>query len=129
MSCLFDAAWWPSILTALKDFKCPKNLYYYLTQNYFCERTATSLMNTYKIKRIVSKGCPQGSYCEPVFWNIQYNSLLDTKFTTHSRAIAFADELILLTKDNSVLEIESYANVELSEISKWSSNNKIQFSE
>lgn len=24
----FDSAWWPSVLKALKDFKCPRNLYY-----------------------------------------------------------------------------------------------------
>jgi hypothetical protein len=32
----FDAAWWPSILKALKDFQCPRNLYN-LTRNYFSE--------------------------------------------------------------------------------------------
>jgi len=35
----FDAAWWPSILKALMEFQCPKNLYK-LTQNCFSERLA-----------------------------------------------------------------------------------------
>jgi hypothetical protein len=30
----FDAVWWPSILKALKDFYCPRNLYN-LTKKYF----------------------------------------------------------------------------------------------
>ena len=30
----FDAAWGPSVVKALKDFHCPRNLYY-LTKNYF----------------------------------------------------------------------------------------------
>ena len=33
----FDAAWWPSILHALKEFNCPRNLYNVIT-NYFSER-------------------------------------------------------------------------------------------
>jgi len=35
----FDAAWWPSILKAMKDFYCPRNPYN-LTKNYFRERSA-----------------------------------------------------------------------------------------
>ena len=27
VKCAFDAAWWPRILKALKDFHCPRNLY------------------------------------------------------------------------------------------------------
>ena len=30
----FDAAWWPSILMALIDFNCPRNLYY-ITKRFF----------------------------------------------------------------------------------------------
>jgi hypothetical protein len=35
----FDAAWWPSMLKTLKDFNCPRNLYY-LTKSYLSQRTA-----------------------------------------------------------------------------------------
>jgi len=33
----FDAAWWPSILSNLRDLRCPKNLYI-LKQNFFNDR-------------------------------------------------------------------------------------------
>ena len=33
----FDAAWWPSILSSLRDLRCPKNLYI-LTQSYLSDR-------------------------------------------------------------------------------------------
>ena len=33
----FNAAWWLSILKALRDFQCPQNLYN-LTKNYFRDR-------------------------------------------------------------------------------------------
>ena len=54
----FDAAWWPSILSNLRDLRCPKNLYA-LSQNYFSERVATLHTNTQAVRRIVTNGCPQ----------------------------------------------------------------------
>ena len=71
----FDAAWWPSILMALKDFNCTRNLYN-LTKSYFSQRTAVMSPNTLQVEGEFSKVCPQGSCCGPGFWNIQHNSLL-----------------------------------------------------
>ena len=57
----FDAAWWPCITNALKDFHCPKNLYN-LTKSYFNERTGTLAFNNIQIEKQISRGCPHGSY-------------------------------------------------------------------
>ena len=62
----FDAAWWPSILSNFKDFRCPKNLYA-LSLNYFNERVATLQTNTQAGRRIVTTGCYQGSCIGPGF--------------------------------------------------------------
>jgi hypothetical protein len=43
----FDAAWWPSILTVLKDSGCPRNLYD-LIKGYFSQRTA--VMSTKRLR-------------------------------------------------------------------------------
>jgi hypothetical protein len=51
----FDAAWWPSILMALKDFNCPRNLYY-LTKSCFSHKTAVMSTNTFQVQRAVSEG-------------------------------------------------------------------------
>ena len=66
--------------------------------------------NNIKIERAVSKGCPQGSFLGPGMWNIFYNSLLNIKFTNGTKIIAFADDLILLTRGKSVSELENIAN-------------------
>jgi len=50
----FDAAWWPSILSNLRDLRCPKYLYA-LSLNYFSDRVATLHANTHT----VTKGCPK----------------------------------------------------------------------
>jgi len=93
----FNAAWWPSILKSLKDAGCPRNLYY-LSQGYFSERTAALTTNNFSIERRVTKRCPQGSCCGPGFWNLLYNSIFNLQFTSHTKVIVFADDLILLTK-------------------------------
>jgi hypothetical protein len=72
--------------------------------------------NIVSIERRVTKGGPQGSCCGPSFWNLLYISLLKMEFTSHSKAIAFADDLIILTKGESIIEDENYMNVELRKI-------------
>jgi hypothetical protein len=51
------------------------------------------------------------------------------EFTTHSKAIAFADDLLVLTKVESIKEAENYMNVELRKNSDWAQNNKLKFKE
>jgi hypothetical protein len=111
----FDAAWWPSILKGLEDSGCPRNLFY-LSQGYFGQRTAVMSTNIVSIERRVTKVCPQGSCCGPGFWDLLYNSLLKMEFTSHSKAITFADDLIILTKGESIIEAKNYMNVELRKI-------------
>jgi len=59
----------------------------------------------------------------------KYNCLLTLKYTNHTKAAAFADDLVILIKAESIREAENIVNVELSEISGWTVNNKIRFNE
>ena len=124
----FDAAWWPSILQSLKQFGCPRNLYN-LIKSYFNQRKATISTNSVRLERDVSKGCPQGSCCGPGLWNIQYNSLLNLDFMNRTKAIAFADDLIIAVKGETVSEAENFTNIEMRKITEWAKNNKICFNE
>lgn len=124
----FDAAWWPAILNGLKAYDCPKNLYN-LATSYFSQRSAILSTNSVRLQREVSKGCPQGSCCGPGFWNIQYNSLLNLDFTRRTKAVAFADDLVLLTRGATIREAENFANLEMSKVSAWSKRNKVVFNE
>jgi hypothetical protein len=123
----FDAAWWPCILSNLWDLRCPKNLYN-LTLSYFRDRIASLQANTGTVKRTVTKGCPQGSCCGPGFWNIMYNALLNLNFSSHTKVIAFVDDLAVLTKGITPSEAEAFANSDLAKIEKWA-KDKMQFNE
>ena len=65
----FDAAWWPGVLRELKENKCPIKLYN-LTRSYFTQRTKAMTMNSLRIEKNVSRGCPQGSCYGPGLWNL-----------------------------------------------------------
>jgi hypothetical protein len=45
------------------------------------------------------------------------------------KGIAFAEDLILLTKGESIVEGANYMNMELGKISVWAQNNKLNFNE
>jgi len=50
-------------------------------------------------------------------------------FTHHTRAIAFADDLLVLTRGGSALEAEKNANQDLKKIKNRVRDNKMQFNE
>jgi hypothetical protein len=111
----FDVAWWPAILNNLRNLECPRNLYN-LTRSYFSDRAAILCANTYSREKKVTKGCPQGSCCGPGYWIILYNSLLDLEFTGHTKAIAFTDDLAILSYGETTTEAEAFTNSDLAKI-------------
>ena len=74
-------------------------------------------------------GFPQGSCCRPGYWNILYNSLLNIQFTKCFKAVAFADDLILAIRNETIRAAENISNIEMSKITAWSRNNEINFNE
>ena len=124
----FDAAWRPSILKQLRELKCSKN-FYKLSASYFSDRQAMLTINNYTTEREFQKGCPQGSCCDPGFWNVMHNSLLNLKFSSQTKVIAFVDDLIVLTRGTSKIQSENYANQDLMETERWATDNKIEFND
>ena len=124
----FDSAWWPGILQGLRDFNCPRNLYK-LSKQFFSKRTVIMCTKNFTIERRITKEWPQGCCSGPEFWNILYNSLLTLELTSRSKAIACADDLIILSRGEIVTEAENYMNLELRKIQDWAINNKMKFKE
>ena len=87
------------------------------------------LINNKKTEKSITTGCPQGSCRGSGFWIIRYNSIFNIQFTHHTKVIAFADDLVIMTTVESIPEAENIMNVELSKISDWARENKHQFNE
>jgi hypothetical protein len=46
-----------------------------------------------------------------------------------TKIVAFADDLLLLTRGKSVSEMENIANVELKKVSRLAKENKVRFND
>jgi len=77
----------------------------------------------------ITRGCPQGPCCGPVLRNIQFDPLFKLQYTKHTKAAAFADDLLIMIRAESVGEAENIANVDLNKITKWARDNKLRFNE
>ena len=58
-----------------------------------------------------------------------YNDLLNVKYSSLTKLIAFADDLAILTYGKTQSEVEAYANSDLAIIKKWAWENKMKFNE
>ena len=58
-----------------------------------------------------------------------YNSLLNFKFISRTKVIAFADEVIVLTRGAFKIETEHYAKQYLKKIERWATDNKIKLND
>jgi len=50
-------------------------------------------------------------------------------FGKQTKSIAFADDLILVTRGKTVVEAENYTNTELTKITAWARDDKIEFND
>ena len=48
-----------------------------------------------------------------------YHDLLNMKYSSHTKVIAFVDDLAILTYGTTLSEAEAYANWDLATIEKW----------
>lgn len=124
----FDNAWWSEILYKLKRMNIPKNLWE-LCRSYFSERQATLNLAGAIARKLVTKGCPQGSACGPGFWNVLYNSVLEMSLPFGCELLAFADDLMLLNRHDNVQELEATTNEAINRITSWGRAVKLCFNE
>jgi len=64
----------------------------------------------------ITKGCPQTSFPRPGFSNIKYNSPLKEHYGKRTKAIAFADDLLIAVRAENVQKAENTANIEINKI-------------
>jgi ribonuclease HI len=122
----FNNLLWHNTISELKEKKCEKNLVN-LSISYFMNRSAEIWINTAKVAKSLTKGCPQGSACGPGFWNINYDSLLKLTFEERCKLKGFADDTLAIIRAKTIEELESKANKTIEKILDLGSKQKLKF--
>lgn len=126
----FDNMWWPALFRRLRDINCPKDLYK-ITKNYCQDRHVEFLCPNDRTTKEITKGCPQGSVCGPIFWDLIMEELLDTLHTNNDvkTTVAYADDLLIVVEGTSRREIETKSNNILRDLNQWCKKQKLTVSQ
>lgn len=122
----FDNAWWPSVSAYLAANKCPGNLHGLLA-SFFEGRSCRYMDHNLDIRKVIERGCPQGSKSGPRCWNFILDSLLKSMTNTVAELVSYADDTALLIQANSRKDLELTANNILNDIVDWGQKHKLDF--
>ncbi|GJQ66396.1 hypothetical protein Trydic_g8498 [Trypoxylus dichotomus] len=125
----FDNLWWPALFARLRRIGCPPALYKCF-RSYCQDRYVIMRCPGQRIQKKVTKGCPQSSICGPEFWDITMEGLLQDldEVPELEKALAYADDLLLIIAANSRRHLEERANIALSRLARWCDAQKLQIS-
>lgn len=73
----------------------------------------------------MTAGVPQGSVLGPTLWNVAYDSVLQIALPDNTEAVAYADDLALITKGRTVENLETTTNRALRAINYWMSDHEL----
>lgn len=122
----FDGVWWPAVINRLIDINLPSYLIK-IMKSYLYERKQIIRHEQCNREISASKGCPQGSVLGPKLWNIVLDELLEAELPNGSKLIAYADDLVLVIKENSRKGIEeSFQNCWV-HLTAWANKVKLSF--
>lgn len=117
----FGSVPWQGIVQELKR----KNISKYLTniiQDYFKNRKVQIDDQTISL----TCGVPQGSVLGPLLWNLYYDRILRITLPRNTTAIAYADDLALVTTGRDKEAIELEMDLAMLRVNNWMKVNNLQ---
>lgn len=100
-----------------------------LWRSYFRDRSVYVDNGDTAVRRDVQRGCPQGSICGPAIWNLMMAVLLNRLEEAGFKALAYADDLLLLVPGNTRLELEREAPRYMAIVEQWGSEVGVPINE
>lgn len=117
----FGSVPWDGIIMELKR-KRVENYIINIIKDYFKNRTVMIDHETLPL----TCGVPQGSVLGAILWNIYYDPILSINLPKNTQAIAYADDLALLTTGESKHLIELEISLAMARVNNWMKSRKLQ---
>ncbi|KAH0813491.1 hypothetical protein GEV33_009299 [Tenebrio molitor] len=120
----FDNVWWPGLFDTLRTKQLPHEILA-IIKSYLTDRSVSFTQGKVTATKNVTKGCPQDSVLGPTLWNLLLDPLLDSVWPEGTKAVAYADDLAIITAHDSrkTLKIRAQAALEL--VTNWATKNKL----
>ena len=125
----FDHLWWPALLSNVKKLNVPKYILD-IIYSYIKDREVFYEASQIRITRTPTRGCPQGSVCGPLFWDLIIDPCLQSldRHPDTAGVVAYADDLAILISADSRLDLEKKAKNVIKILTNWCTSNKLTVS-
>ncbi|KYB24785.1 hypothetical protein TcasGA2_TC031590 [Tribolium castaneum] len=124
----FDNLWWPSLIKTLRNRGASSKLTA-MIKSYLTDRVVQFTQGDVTVRKLCSKGCPQGSVLGPTLWNLIMDTLLDSEWPDFATPIAYADDLAVVVKSDLRSHLKLRLTQVIDKITDWATRNKLSVSE
>jgi hypothetical protein len=121
----FNHAWWPGIIERMVQYSCPNYLVTLVKS--FCRERLVSFEHTGEyFFRKSNRGCPQGSVCGPLLWNLLFDEFLRLDFGSSIKVVSFADDCVGIISGKSRVDLVANTDRFLEMALEWTTANKLE---
>ncbi|UYV71811.1 hypothetical protein LAZ67_9000522 [Cordylochernes scorpioides] len=111
----FNSMSWNKLMRYLMDMGCPDNLCS-LVRDFLRDRRISLSFGGRKLQRNCARGCPQGSCCGPILWNIPVNTVFQEELPEGARLVLYADDQFLIIEAASRAKAEKLISQKVDEL-------------
>ncbi|UYV79802.1 hypothetical protein LAZ67_18000698 [Cordylochernes scorpioides] len=122
----FNSMSWNKLMRNLMDMGCPDNLCG-LVRDFLRDRRISLSFGGRKLERNCARGCPQGSCCGPILWNILVNTVFQEELPEGARLVLYADDQFLIVEAASRAKAEKCVETSLQIFSIWAHDSGLKF--
>ncbi|UYV83967.1 hypothetical protein LAZ67_X000718 [Cordylochernes scorpioides] len=98
-----------------------------LVRDFLRDRRISLSFGGRKLERNCARGCPQGSCCGPIMWNILVNTVFQEELPEGAWLVLYADDQFLIIEAASRAKAEKCVEASLQILSNWAHDSGLKF--